>query len=41
MEDVKTGKFTPNIIYRGEEPVEFASVPLTCYESAEYQTKTV
>ena len=23
-----------NIIYRGEEPVEFASVPLTCYESA-------
>lgn len=39
MEDVKTGKFTPNIIYRDEEPVEFASVPLTCYESAEYQTK--
>ena len=39
MEDVKNGRFTPNIIYRGEEPVEFSSVPLTCYESAEYQTK--
>ena len=34
MEDVKNGRFTPNIIYRGEEPVEFASVPLTCYDSA-------
>ena len=39
MDDVKTGTFTPNIIYRGEEPVEFASVPLTCYESGDYQEK--
>ncbi len=23
MEDVKEGNFTPNIIYRGEEPVEY------------------
>ena len=40
MEDVKNGRFTPNIIYRSEEPVEFASVPLTCYDSAEYQAKS-
>ena len=31
MEDVREGRFVPNIVYRGEEPVEFASVPLTCY----------
>ena len=33
MEDVKEGRFTPDIVYRGEEPVEFAALPLTCYES--------
>lgn len=33
MEDVKEGHFTPNIVYRGSEPVEFAALPLTCYES--------
>lgn len=32
MEDVKSGSFSPNIIYQGKEPVEFSSVPLTCYE---------
>lgn len=37
MEDVKEGHFTPNIIYRGGEPVEFASVPLTCFEGAGYE----
>ncbi len=31
MEDVREGHFTSNIVYRGGEPVEFASVPLTCY----------
>ncbi len=40
MEDVKAGTFSPNIIYRGEEPVEFASVSLTCYESDAYQAKS-
>lgn len=37
MEDVKEGRFTPNIIYRREEPVEFASLPLTCMDGNEYQ----
>ncbi len=40
MEDVREGRFTPNIIYRNGEPVEFASVPLTCYEGGGYETKT-
>ena len=35
---VKSGGFTPNIIYKGKSPVEFASVPLTVYEDdKEYQ----
>lgn len=33
MEDIKEGRFTPNIIFQGQEPVEFAVLPLTCYES--------
>ncbi len=31
MDDVREGHFTPNIVYRNGEPVEFASIPLTCY----------
>ncbi len=31
MEDVRDCRFQPNVIYRGGEPVEYASVPLTCY----------
>ncbi len=31
MDDVREGRFAPNIVYRNDEPVEFASVPLTCY----------
>ncbi|MDO5406521.1 MAG: NFACT RNA binding domain-containing protein [Eubacteriales bacterium] len=43
MEDVTRGDFKPNVIYRGGEPTEFASVPLTCFEgegfvSREYPT---
>lgn len=30
---VKAGKFTPNIAYTGKRPVEYASIPLTLYES--------
>ncbi|MEY8390753.1 NFACT RNA binding domain-containing protein [Lachnospiraceae bacterium 45-W7] len=30
-EDVKTGRFAPNIIKNGKEPVEFSAVPLTQY----------
>ncbi len=32
MEDIKTHTFLPNIIYKSDEPVEFSSVSLTCYE---------
>lgn len=32
MEDVATGHFTPCIILKGETPLEFSSVALTCYE---------
>lgn len=31
MDDVKAGRFTPNIIYNGTEPIEFSSLPLTQY----------
>lgn len=39
MEDVKEGHFTPQIIYRREEPVEFASLPLTCLEGNGYEAR--
>ena len=37
MEDVKEGRFTPNIIYEEEKPVEFASLPLTCFSDPKYR----
>lgn len=39
MEDIKQGRFTPNIIYRKEEPVEFSALPLTCYEGEGYASQ--
>ncbi len=39
MEDVEEGNFSPNIVYRQGEPVEFASVPLTCFHGNEYESK--
>lgn len=33
MSDVKTGDFTPNIIYNGNEPVEFASITISMYDN--------
>lgn len=39
MEDVLSGNFTPNIIYRQGIPVEFASVPLTCFDGGDYETR--
>ncbi len=39
MEDVQAGKFSPAIVYRRGEPVEFASLPLTCFEGAEYEAR--
>lgn len=32
MEEVKQGNFEPNIVYQNGEPVEFSSVPLTCFD---------
>ncbi len=37
IEDVKQGQFSPNIIYRQEEPVEFSALPLTCYQGDGYK----
>lgn len=37
MDDVREGNFSPNIIYQGEKPVEFSSVPLTMYEGSGYR----
>ena len=36
MDDIRNGTFTPNIIYKGEKPVEFASVPLTMMDGGDY-----
>lgn len=36
MEDVAEGNFKPNIVYRQDEPVEFAALPLTCMEGEQY-----
>lgn len=38
IEDIHQKRYTPNIVYRGKEPVEFASVPLSCYGSLEEKT---
>lgn len=40
MEDVKNGSFRPSVIYQKREPVEFSSVPLSCFESEGYETKS-
>ncbi len=36
IEDVRQRHFTPNIIYKKEEPVEFSALPLTCYQGEGY-----
>ena len=40
MEDVSSGNFSPNIVYRRGEPVEFASLPLTCFDGGDYETRS-
>lgn len=35
IEQVKNHEFNPNIIYDQREPVEFSSLPLTCYQDKE------
>lgn len=39
IDDVKNGNFSPNIITEDGEPVEFASLPLTCYEGGSFQSE--
>ena len=39
IEQVQEGNFSPNIIYHGEEPVEYAVVPLTQY-GPDYHSET-
>ena len=39
MEDVKAGHFSPSVIYDGDTPIEYASVPLSCYDSKGYCRK--
>lgn len=38
MEEVKESHFAPNIVQKDNIPVEFSSVPLTCYQGHEVQT---
>lgn len=38
MEDVRTFHFTPNIVYKGQEPAEFSSLPLSSYSSMRTET---
>ena len=39
MEDIKDGHFSPSVIYDGDTPIEYASVPLSCYDSKGYCRK--
>lgn len=34
MDLINKKEYTPNIVYRGREPVEFSCIPLTCYETS-------
>lgn len=40
MELVRTGRFTPSIIYNGDIPKEYASIPLTIYEAEDSSFRT-
>ena len=35
--DIRAGRFSPQIIYQGKEPLEFGSLPLTMYEDLEHR----
>ena len=39
MEDVREGRFQPNIVYQDGDPVEFASLPLTCYQGGGFESE--
>ena len=38
IEDIKTGNFSPQIVYQGKTPVEYAALPLTIYSDLESVT---
>ncbi len=40
LEDINTHNFTPNIIYKGEEAIEFSSINLYSYEGKEYKKES-
>nr|WP_298052556.1 NFACT RNA binding domain-containing protein [uncultured Lachnoanaerobaculum sp.] len=40
LEDINTHNFTPNIIYKGEEAVEFSSINLYSYEGKDYKRES-
>ncbi len=33
IDDIKSGRFSPSIIYKDDAPVEYSSIPLTLYEA--------
>lgn len=37
MEDVRQGRFSPNLVRHGKEPVAFSVIPLTMYEDGGYE----
>ena len=40
LEDINNHNFTPNIIYKGEEAIEFSSIHLYSYEGKEYKKES-
>lgn len=40
IQDIREEAFTPNIIYKGEEPIEFASITYSEYEDARVESYT-
>ena len=38
MDLVRNGQFSPNVVFRNHEPLEFSCVPLTCYGQLEHKT---
>ena len=40
LEDINNHNFTPNIIYKGEEAIEFSSISLYSYEGKEYKKES-
>ena len=42
IDDIKEGNFIPNIVYDGNTPVEFSSIPLNCYTNySSVQNETI